>query len=82
MRGYVHTINRRRGLVAISTDRGFTIIELLGNDPIHLGDRLEWDEDIALGNATYRNLTKGTATQVNVHAHAVHGSRVRQRLKL
>jgi hypothetical protein len=35
MTGYVHSINRRRGLVAIATaGHAFTIDELLGSDPI------------------------------------------------
>jgi hypothetical protein len=81
MTGTVHAINRRRGLVAIATDGGFTIIEMLTSDPIHLGDQLQWDDD-RLGTATYRNLTKRTSHSVNAHAHGVHESRVRQKLKL
>jgi hypothetical protein len=45
MTGYVHTINRRRSLVAIQTDSGFTIVEMLSSDPIGLNDQLEWDDD-------------------------------------
>jgi hypothetical protein len=83
MTGYVHTINRRRGLVAIATEgHGFTIIELLGSDPIHLGDRLEWDNAAVLGSAVYHNRTKATTLNVNVQSHGVLESRVRQRLRL
>jgi hypothetical protein len=83
MTGYVHTINRRRGLVAIATDgHGFTIVEMLGSDPIHLGDRLEWDDALALGSAIYRNQTKLTKISVNVQGHGVHEARVRMKLKL
>jgi hypothetical protein len=82
MPGYVHTINPRRGLVAIATDgHGFTIIELVGSDLISIGDQLEWPNDTALGRAVCRNLTKGTAADVNVLAHGVHASRLRQQLR-
>ena len=76
MKGHVHIINRRRGLVAIATEgHGFTIVELLTSDPISLGDRLEWHDD-RLGPATYLNLTRATKHSVNVHAHGVPESRV------
>jgi hypothetical protein len=82
MTGYVHTINRRRGLVAIATEgSGFTIVELLGSDPINLGDRLEWPND-TLGSAVYVNLTKGLKVRVNVQGHGVPETQVRQRLQL
>jgi hypothetical protein len=82
MTGYVHTINRRRGLVAIHEDGdGFTIVELPGSDPINLGDRLEWEDD-RLGTAVYANHTKGTQINVNVQAHGVAEPRVRPWLKL
>ena len=80
MTSYVHTINRRRGLVAIATEgSGFTIVELLGSDPINLGDRLEWPSD-TLGNAVYINLTKGLRISVNVQDHGVPETELRQQL--
>jgi hypothetical protein len=83
MTGYVHTINHSRGLVVIATEgHGFTIVELLGSDPIHLGDRLEWDDASALGSAVYHNRTKATRINVNVQTHGVLESRLRQRLRL
>ena len=83
MTGYVHTINRRRGLVAVATDgNDFTILELVGTDPISLGDQLEWPDDTALGRAVFRNITKGAAANVKVLAHGVPPSQVRQSLRL
>jgi len=83
MRGYVHTINRRRGLVAIATDgHGYTIIEMLGSDMISLGDWLEWPEDHSLGSATYTNLTKAIQINVNVKYHGLTEARVRRMLRL
>ena len=81
MQGYVHTINRRRSLVAIATDAGFTIAELLTSEPIHLGDRMEW-HTVGLGNAVLMNLTQGMRYSVNVYAHGEPEGRVRLRLKL
>jgi len=79
--GYIHTINRRHGLVAIQTGAEFTILRMLGSEPISLGDRLEW-HDNRLGNAVYLNLTKATKHSCNVQAHGVPADRVRQLLKL
>jgi hypothetical protein len=81
MTGYVHTINRRRGLVAIQADAFFTIVQMLSSEPINLGDRLEW-HDSRLGIAAYLNLTKGTKLSFNVQAHGVPADRVRQLLQL
>jgi hypothetical protein len=70
--GSMHTINHRRGLVAIATDgRRFTTIDFLGSDPIHLGHQLEWDHASALGSTVYHNRTKATRINVNVQNHGV-----------
>jgi hypothetical protein len=83
MQGYVHTINRRRGLAAIATDGdGYTIIEVLGGDSISIGDQLEWDDEKSVGSAIYLNLTKAVQIRVNVHGHGIVESRVRQHLRL
>jgi hypothetical protein len=81
MTGIVHTINRRRGLVAIHTDRRFTIVELLGSGPISLGDRMQWDHD-GLDSSVYFNQMQASRIAVNVQAYGVSESRVTQRLKL
>jgi hypothetical protein len=82
MQGYVHTINRRRGLVAIATnEHGYTIIEMVAGDSINIGDQMEW-EDNSLGRATYTNLTKAMQISVNVHGHGIPEARVRQKLRL
>jgi hypothetical protein len=64
--------------VAIATEgQGFTSVELLGSDPIHLGDGMEWDDAAALGSAVYHNRTKATRINVNVQNHGVLEPRVR-----
>jgi hypothetical protein len=69
--------------VAIATEgHDFTIVELLGSNPIHLGDGMEWDDVSALGSAVYHNRTKATRLNVKVQNHGVLESRVRQRVRL
>jgi hypothetical protein len=82
MQGYVHTINRRRGLVAIATDgHGYTIIEVLGSELISIGDQVEWDDN-SLDREIFTNLTKGIQINVKVHGHGIPETRVRQKLRL
>jgi hypothetical protein len=81
MQGYVHTINRRKGLIAVATDTGFTIAQLRTSEPLHLGDRLEWTSN-ALGATTFFNHTKGADVSVRVLTHRAPEPLVRQWLKL
>ena len=82
MRGIVSAINPRRGMVALQTGHGFTIIELLGNDEIEIGDELCWSDDTGLGSENYRNITKGTRFEVFVQNHWVSERQLRQQLLL
>jgi hypothetical protein len=83
MNGVVHTINRKRGMVAIQTDGyGFTIIELLSDDEIDVGDRMHWENDTGLGDEKYRNVTKGTFMDVYVQNHWVTPAQLRQQLRM
>lgn len=82
MTGYVHTINRRRGLVAIATNEGgFTVLELRRSDPISIGDRMQWDAE-ETGSAVYLNQTRASRITVAVLAHRVSDAEVRQLLRL
>lgn len=81
--GIVHAINRRRGMVAISTpSNAFTIVELLGPDEIKIGDVITWKNDTSLGSETYFNETRGNALSVCVQNHAVSAALLRQQLLL
>ena len=40
--GTVTTINSTRGMIGIKTDDGFTIIELLSDWDIEVGDTVAW----------------------------------------
>lgn len=81
MKGTVHSMNPRRGMVAIATEgHGFTIIELLSDENLEIGDVLEWSPDTGLGEQRYRNLTKNTTFAVFAQNHWVALHRLRQQL--
>jgi hypothetical protein len=81
MTGKVCALNPVRGLVAIAAESGAcTIIELLGDDGIELGDVMTWDNDWALGEEVYHNRTRGTRLWVDVRGHDLPRAHVRQQL--
>ncbi|MEW6426434.1 MAG: hypothetical protein AB1568_00205 [Thermodesulfobacteriota bacterium] len=80
MCGIVEQININRGMVAINTETGFTIIELIDDDNIDIGDKLCWDDDTALGHETYTNVSKGFTFEVVVQNHWVPKSQLNQHL--
>ena len=81
--GTVVATNPGRGMVAIATeDNGVTIIELLSEWEIEVGDVIRWPDDTALGAEMYENLTKGTRAQVYVQNHEVAPAYVRRQLLL
>jgi hypothetical protein len=70
-------------MVAIATeDDGFTIIELLSDWNIELGDSIVWANGYGLGPEVYENRTKGTREKVCVQNHAVSSDSLRQQLLL
>ena len=70
-------------MVAIATeDDGLTIIELLSNWNIELGDCIVWANGYGLGSEVYENLTKGTREEVYVQNHAVSSDSLHQQLLL
>jgi hypothetical protein len=80
-RGKVRAINPQNGFVAIETEgNGFSIIELMGDDDIELGDEMWWQNDLAMGAQNYKNLTKGKIMQVFVQNHAVQPESVLEHL--
>lgn len=81
MRGQVRVINPARGMVALQTPEGFTIIELTGDD-VELGDVVAWEDATAMGGETYYNVTQGRPIEVYVQNHHVPGARLRQQLML
>lgn len=79
--GTVAAINPGRGMVAIATpDDGFTIIELLSEWNIELGDSIAWANGHGLGSEVYENLTKQSREEVYVQNHGVNQASLRQQL--
>ena len=81
--GTVQAINPVRGMVAIATeDDGFTIIELLSDWEIEIGDSISWKNGHGMGSEVYENLTKGSRAEVYVQNHAVNEGQLPQQLLL
>jgi len=82
MIGTVAAVNLRRGTVAVLTDEGYSIIEMLGDDPPDVGDEIRWTGTTPLGGETVFNLTQQTSYEVYFQNHHVHPSQLRSQLLL
>lgn len=81
MKGTVHEINYRRGMVAILTDNGdFSIFELTSEEPLEIGDVVAWKEDTSLGHAKISNLTQNKQFEVYFQNHWVSKQQLKQQL--
>lgn len=70
-------------MVAIATeDDGYTIIELLSDFELEVGDEMAWENGQGLGSEIYENVTKGSREEVYVQNHAVTNANLRQQLLL
>jgi len=68
-------------MVAIATeDGGFTIIELLSEWSLELGDEIPWADRYGLGHESYRNVTQQTEEEVFVQNHEVSRTNLRAQL--
>ncbi|MCU1324262.1 MAG: hypothetical protein JWM43_3911 [Acidobacteriaceae bacterium] len=57
--------------MAIATDDGFTVIELVSAWVIDVGDQMNWENGTALGSEVYENQTKRSHEEVFVQDHHV-----------
>jgi len=81
--GTVAALNPRRGMVAIrAEDDGFTIVELLSDWELQVGDEIHWENNYGLGSEVYKNRTKGSRSRVYVQNHAVGPAILQQQLRL
>jgi hypothetical protein len=79
--GIVAAMNPSRGMVAIATeDDGYTIIELLAEFELEVGDEMTWENGHGLGSEIYKNVTKETSEEVYVQNHSVSKANLRQQL--
>lgn len=81
--GKVSAINPKRGMVAIATaDDGYTIIELLSEWNIEVGDTISWSNGYGMGRETYDNISKRSSAEVFVQNHAVTQANLSKQLLL
>ena len=80
--GTVAAINSNRGMVAIATDESFTIIELLSEFELEIGDSISWSNGFGLGHEIYENLTKNISKEVYVQNHSVNKANLHKQLLL
>jgi len=81
MKGRIHDINHKRGMVAVLTENGdFSVFELLGDDPVEKDDEVTWENDTGLGSEMLTNLTQGDTFEVYFQNHWVPKSQLRQQL--
>lgn len=78
--GTVAAINSNRGMVAIATDESFTIIELLSEFELEIGDSISWSNGFGLGHSIYENLTKNISQEVYVQNHSVNKASLNKQL--
>lgn len=71
MKGRVIEVNQTRGMIAIETDGGITVAELLDSDDIEVGEEVSGDLE-AHGGETLRKVS--TNEQIEVYIQGVHCS--------
>lgn len=69
-RGVVEAVNRTLGMIAVLTDDGYTIIELLGYEA-EVHDEVSWSDHLPLGGDSASNRTKGEVMDVYFQDHHV-----------
>ena len=82
MIGTVSAINPNRAMIAVFTEEGYSIIEMLSDDPPNLGDQLCWNGSVPLGSEIVDNITNGKSYRVFFQNHHVAKSQVRGQLRL
>lgn len=81
MTGVVAQMNIGAGMVAVMTEGyGYSIFELLGGDPVEVGDHVSWGDDTALGDELLTNHTQRERYEVYFQNHHVPESQLRQQL--
>lgn len=78
--GIVVAINPKRGMVAVRTSGGYSIFEMLGDDPPEKGDQIKWDGSKPLGGETVYNVTQDIGYDVFFQNHDVSKKLVHRQL--
>ncbi len=69
MKGHVIAVNARKGFVAVSTDDGITVFELLGGYEVEIDDVISGNLD-SLGGESFKNETK--LEDMEVYVQGIH----------
>lgn len=77
--GSVVAINESKAMVAVSTDQGYSILEVQHEAP-EIGDELSWLDENPLGFDMCRNETNDRSLEVFFQNHEVHQSALVQQL--
>jgi hypothetical protein len=72
--GRVHAVDLAAGVATIAAGDGFTIVDLMADRRLEVGDVVALDEPNGLGVAVYRNRTRGARFKVFVRAHDIRTS--------
>lgn len=80
MSGVISHHNPQKGMVAVKTDTGYSIFELMVDMEYEIGDMVSWQPDTACGDTIIKNLTKNRVAKVYFQNHWVHPNQLRQQL--
>ena len=81
MTGIVAKINHRSGMVAVQTETNdYSILEIIGGDPIKEGDEVSWENDTGLGHGILSNLSQNLKYEVYFQDHWVGHNQVLSQL--
>lgn len=76
-----HYQEPRRGVVAVQTaDGNFSVFELLGDDPVDLGDNVFWFQATPLGSTLLTTITQQRIFEVYFQNHEVPESQLKKQL--
>lgn len=80
MKTRVVKMNLQRGMVALEAEDGYSIIEMLSDDPIEVGDIISWTEHLPEGETVVTNHTQNEKYEVYFQNHWVSRSDLDQQL--
>lgn len=69
-------------MVAVSTEEGYSIFELLGSDSVEVEDLVSWQDDTSLGHTILKNISQEETFEVYFQNHHVPQSQLNKQLDL
>lgn len=67
-------------MVAVSTEEGYSIFELLGSDSVEVEDLVSWQDDTCLGHTILKNIWQEETFEVYFQNHHVSQSQLNKQL--